>query len=96
VILPDADVKIFLTASPEARARRRTQELADKGMPDTYENVLADMLRRDEQDRSRDVAPAIAAPDAVHFDNSYDGFDEAVEAMLALIREGLSKKGKEI
>ena len=54
------------------------------------------MLRRDEQDRSRDVAPAIAAPDAVHFDNSYDGFDEAVEAMLALIREGLSKKGKEI
>ncbi len=96
VILPDADVKIFLTASPEARARRRTQELADKGMPDTYENVLADMLRRDEQDRSRDVAPAIAAPDAVHFDNSYDGFEEAVEAMLALIREGLSKKGKEI
>ena len=96
VILPDAEVKIFLTASPEARARRRTQELADKGMPDTYENVLADMLRRDEQDRSRDVAPAIAAPDAVHFDNSYDGFEEAVEAMLALIREGLSKKGKEI
>ena len=96
VILPDADVKIFLTASPEARARRRTQELAEKGMPDTYENVLADMLRRDEQDRNRDVAPAIAAPDAVHFDNSYDGFDEAVEAMLALIREGLSKKGKEI
>ena len=96
VILPDADVKIFLTASPEARARRRTQELADKGMPDTYENVLADMLRRDEQDRNRDIAPAIAAPDAVHFDNSYDGFDEAVEAMLALIREGLSKKGKEI
>ena len=96
VILPDADVKIFLTASPEARARRRTLELAEKGMPDTYENVLADMIRRDEQDRNRDVAPAIAAPDAVHFDTSYDGFDEAVEALLAVIREGLYKKGKEI
>ena len=96
VILPDADVKIFLTASPEARARRRTLELAEKGMPDTYENVLADMIRRDEQDRNRDIAPAIAAPDAVHFDNSYDGFDEAVETMLAVIREGLYKKGKEI
>ena len=96
VILPDADVKIFLTASPEARARRRTRELAEKGMPDTYENVLADLIRRDEQDRNRDVAPAIAAHDAVHFDNSYDGFDEAVEALLAVIREGLTKKGKEI
>ncbi|MBQ7909505.1 MAG: (d)CMP kinase, partial [Clostridia bacterium] len=96
VILPDADVKIFLTTSPEARARRRTRELAEKGMPDTYENVLADMIRRDEQDRNRDVAPAIAAPDAVHFDNSYDGFDEAVEALMTVIREGLAKKGKEI
>ncbi len=96
VILPDADVKIFLTASPEARARRRVQELAEKGMPDTYENVLTDMARRDEQDRNRDIAPAVAASDAVHFDNSYDGFDEAVEALLAVIREGLYKKGKEI
>lgn len=96
VILPEADVKIFLTASPEARARRRVQELAEKGMPDTYENVLADMERRDEQDRNRDIAPAVAALDAVHFDNSYDGFDEAVEALLAVIREGLYKKGKEI
>ena len=96
VILPDADVKIFLTASPEARARRRTKELEEKGMPDTYENVLADMLRRDEQDRSRDVAPAVAAPDAIHFDNSYEGFDEAAEALLTVIRAGLAKKGKEV
>ena len=96
VILPYADVKIFLTASNEVRARRRVLELCEKGMPDTYENVLADMIRRDEQDRSRDVAPAIAAPDAIHFDNSYEGFDEAVEALLTVIRQGLSKKGKEI
>ncbi len=94
VILPDADVKIFLTASHEVRARRRVKELCEKGMPDSYENVLADMIRRDEQDRSRDVAPAIAAPDAIHFDNSYDGFDEAVEALLTVIREKLSEKGK--
>lgn len=94
VILPEADVKIFLTASPEARARRRTRELAEKGIPDTYEQVLADMLRRDEQDRSREIAPAIAAPDALHFDNSYDGFEEAFEMLLTLIREELTKKGK--
>jgi cytidylate kinase len=96
VILPDADVKIFLTASNEVRARRRVAELAEKGMPDTYENVLADLIRRDEQDRNRDVAPAIAAPDAIHFDNSYEGFDEAVSALLTIIRDALAAKGKEI
>ena len=96
VILPDADVKIFLTASNEVRARRRVAELAEKGMPDTYDNVLADLIRRDEQDRNRDVAPAIAAPDAIHFDNSYEGFDEAVSALLTIIRDALAAKGKEI
>ena len=96
VILPDADVKIFLTASCETRARRRVAELAEKGMPAAYEVVLADIIKRDEQDSSRDVAPAIAAPDALHFDNSYDGFDEALDALLSLIRKGLSEKGKEI
>ena len=96
VILPDADVKIFLTASCETRARRRVAELAEKGMPAAYDVVLADIIKRDEQDRSRDVAPAIAAPDALHFDNSYDGFEEALNALLELIRKGLSEKGKEI
>ena len=90
VILPDADVKIFLTASNEVRARRRVKELAEKGMPASYEEVLADMNKRDEQDRNRDIAPAIAAPDAIHFDNSYDGFDEALEALLTVIRNALS------
>ena len=89
-------MKIFLTASNEVRARRRVAELAEKGMPDTYENVLADLIRRDEQDRNRDVAPAIAAPDAIHFDNSYEGFDEAVSALLTIIRDALAAKGKEI
>ncbi len=93
VILPDADVKIFLTASVEARARRRVAELAEKGMPAAYDVVLADIVKRDEQDRSRDVAPAIAAPDAIHFDNSYEGFDEALTAMLTVIENALKEKG---
>ncbi len=93
VILPDADVKIFLTASNEVRARRRVAELAEKGMPATYEDVLADMEKRDEQDRTRAVAPAVAAPDAIHFDNSYNGFDEATDALLTVIRDALAKKG---
>ena len=96
VILPRADIKIFLTASNEVRARRRAKELEEKGMPVSYEEVLADIIKRDEQDSSRDVAPAIAAEDALPFDNSYDGFEEALSALLALIREGLARKGKEV
>ncbi len=93
VILPDADVKIFLTASNEVRARRRVAELAERGMPATYEDVLTDMEKRDEQDRNRAVAPAVAAPDAIHFDNSYNGFDEATDALIIVIRDALEKKG---
>ncbi|MBE6652732.1 MAG: (d)CMP kinase [Ruminococcaceae bacterium] len=94
VILPNADVKIFLTASNEVRARRRVKELAEKGMPVSYEEVLADMIQRDEQDRSRDIAPAIAAPDAIHFDNSYEGFDEALNALLSVIQNALQKESR--
>ncbi len=93
VILPDADVKIFLTASPTLRARRRVAELIEKGMPADYDSVLADMLQRDEQDRTRETAPAVAAPDAIPFVNDYDTFDEAANALLALIREKLGEKG---
>ena len=92
VILPDADVKIFLTASNEVRARRRVKELEEKGMPASFETVLADMEKRDEQDRSRDVAPAVAAPDAIHFDNSYEGFDEALSALLSVIHHALEEQ----
>ena len=96
VILPDAEVKIFLTASDEVRCRRRVLELQEKGMPATYEEVLADMRQRDEQDRSRTIAPAVAAPDAIPFDNSFAGFDEARDALIALIKKTLSEKGIEI
>ena len=93
VILPSADVKIFLSASNEVRARRRVKELEEKGMPASYETILSDMEKRDEQDRTRDIAPAIAAPDAIHFDNSYEGFDEALDALVAVIQHALKEKG---
>ena len=87
VILPDAEVKIFLTASAEARARRRTLELAAKGIETTYEEVLADMTERDHNDKTRATAPAVAAADAVLLDNSDLTFDETVAAALSIIEE---------
>lgn len=87
VILPDADVKIFLFASDEARALRRTKELEAKGMPANYEDVLREMRERDAQDRNRDVAPAIPAPDAIRFDNSGMTVEESIEKLLEIVRE---------
>lgn len=87
VILPDADVKIFMTASVEARAERRTRELAEKGMPACYEDVLREMKERDAQDSGRAIAPAIPAPDAVHLDNSGMTVEESVNAVIAIIEQ---------
>jgi cytidylate kinase len=70
VIAPEAEVKIFVTATPEARADRRHRELAGRGEPVTYEQVLADILRRDERDSGRASAPLIRAADAVVLDNT--------------------------
>lgn len=94
VILPNADVKIFLFASNECRAKRRCEELAAKGIKTTYEEVLADMIARDNADRTREVAPAVAAPDAIPFDNSDLTPDEVNEKLLELIAEktGLTAK----
>ena len=77
VILPEADVKIFMVASPEARALRRTKELEEKGMPASYEDVLREMKERDAQDSGRAIAPAIPAPDAIHLDNSGMSVEES-------------------
>ena len=85
VILPNADVKIFMTASNEARAQRRTKELIAKGMDARYEDVLREMIERDENDRTRDVAPAVAAPDAILLDNSDMTIEENVDAVLSII-----------
>ena len=70
VIAPDADVKLFVTASPEVRAQRRVRELLERGMPAHYEDVLADIRARDERDSSRDVAPLKPAADAIILDTS--------------------------
>ncbi len=87
VILPDAEVKIFLTASSEARARRRVLELQAKGIATTYEEVLSDMIERDKNDSTRKTAPAIPAEDAVFLDNSDLTFEQTVEKALAIIAE---------
>ena len=91
VILPDADVKIFMVASAEARALRRTKELEEKGMPASYEDVLREMKERDAQDSGRAIAPAIPAPDAVHLDNSGMSVEESVQAVIDLIAPVMHK-----
>lgn len=87
VILPNADVKIFLTASEECRARRRYEELTAKGKDVKYEDVLREMNQRDAQDAGRETAPAVAAPDAVLLDNTGMSFDETVDAVVELARK---------
>ena len=84
VIIPDADVKIYVTASDEVRANRRMLELKEKGIEQSYENVLADMKKRDFQDASRDVAPAVAAEDAVILDNSELDREETLSEALRI------------
>lgn len=84
VILPNAEVKIFLTASEECRAMRRYKELVGKGQTVTYEEVLADMRERDGRDSSREVAPTAMAEDATLLDNSDMTFEETVEAIVSL------------
>ena len=90
VILPNADVKIFLVSSFETRARRRVKELLEKGMEASYEDVLADMIERDKNDSSRAVAPLVPAEDAVHLDNSELTLEGTVDAALAIISKKLA------
>lgn len=84
-VLPDADVKIFLTASPEVRAERRHKELILKGIKETYEQVLIDIKVRDNQDATRKASPLRKADDAIELDTSTLSFDESVESALKLI-----------
>lgn len=87
VVLPDAGLKIFLTASAEARANRRFIELRQKGDPATFEEVLADMLVRDKNDSTRAAAPLKAADDAITVDTTEMTLDESIECLCGLIRE---------
>ena len=85
-VLPNADVKIFLTASAEARAKRRLSELEEKGVKLTFDEVLAEMKYRDKQDSEREIAPLKKADDAVLADTTEIGFDESVELVLSIIK----------
>lgn len=87
VIIPDADIKIFLTASNETRAERRTLELREKGVDVSYEEVLADMIERDKNDKNRDIAPAVPADDAIIFDNSAMTVEESLNEIVRLVNE---------
>jgi cytidylate kinase len=88
VVFPDAEVKFFLTARPEVRARRRFDELVAKGARVSFEETLEDVRRRDDQDTTRAVAPLRQAPDATLVDSSEMGIDEAVARMVERVRTG--------
>lgn len=90
VVLPDADVKIYLTASAEVRAKRRFLELQEQGSSDTYEDVLQEMIERDYRDMHREIAPLKQANDAILLDTSELSLEESVDAILRIIRERLA------
>ena len=87
VILPDADVKIFMTASAECRATRRYKELLAKGVEVKYEDVLSEMNERGKNDSTREIAPATAAPDAILLDNSDMTLEENVQAVIDIVEK---------
>lgn len=86
-VLPDAPVKIYLTASAEARARRRWLEQVQKGNNQPFEQVLADVIARDEQDMNRAVDPLRPTEDAVILDTTELDFEQTVQAVLAIVKE---------
>ena len=87
VVLPDADLKIFLTASPEARADRRYAELKDKPDAPAYEQVLADIIKRDHDDSTRAIAPLKQADDAVLCDTTKLSLEESVKTIIGMIKK---------
>lgn len=87
VILPDAEVKIFLTASPKARAERRYKELVARGKEVSFKEVYDEMVERDKNDSTRDIAPCVKAQDAVLLDNSKLSESETVAAILKIIKK---------
>jgi cytidylate kinase len=94
VICPNADVKLFVTAAPEERARRRYRELREAGNSISEAEVLADIKRRDERDRKRAVAPLVQAEDAVLLDTTNLDIDAALKAAIALIDAAMGHAGQ--
>ena len=90
VVLPDAQVKIFLTASAEERARRRHRELTEKGHPVDYDQLLAEVKQRDENDSNRAIAPLKQAPDARLVDTTEMNLEQSVAYLTAYVKEKLA------
>ena len=91
VVLPDAQVKIFLTASAEDRAQRRYEELQRRGTPQDFDELLSEIRQRDYNDSHRAAAPLQAAPDAILLDTTGNTFEQSREQILALIKECIEK-----
>ena len=91
VVLPKATVKIFLTASPEVRAKRRYQELLEKGQKASYAQVLKDVQQRDYQDTHRDIAPLKMCRDSVKVDTSEMDLEQSVAAIRKIVEEKISR-----
>lgn len=89
VVLPDAQIKIFLSASPECRARRRYDELIEKGMDVKYEDILSDVIARDYADSHRDIAPLKPADDAIMVDTSGEDLETSVNKLVDIMRSRL-------
>lgn len=90
VVLPRAEVKVFLTAAPEARARRRLLELELRGQQADYDTILKEIVQRDKQDRERAAAPLKQAEDAVLLDTTQLNLEQSVEALLKIVRARLN------
>lgn len=91
VVLPEADVKIFLTAAPEARARRRLLELKQRGQEADYDTVLHDIRERDHQDEHRPIAPLKRAADAALLDTTQLNLEQSLAGLLALVKEKIGQ-----
>ncbi len=94
VVLPNAQVKIFLTASPERRAERRCKELLEKGIEAKYDDVLSDIVKRDYDDSHRKIAPLKPAEDSVTVDTSDIGLEESIERVIQVIKDGTGGKAE--
>ncbi len=90
VVLPGADVKVFLTAAPEARARRRLLELEQRGQEADFETILQDIRERDRQDETRPVAPLRQAEDAMLLDTTQLNLEQSLEGLLSLVKEKIA------
>ncbi len=88
-VFPDADLKFFLTASPEERARRRLLQLEKAGHKADYETILKEIIARDERDRKREIAPLVVPEGAIVIDTSEKGPEEVLEIILARVKEKL-------